>query len=119
MLNRSIRGSGLQAQSYQSEDGVDYAQRVVAHYKTAHDVIFRVTFSQEADIPRTWPSPKSGEEGVLLSASGRRMPRHVAEAPHIRTHMDMVRERRTDEELEELLMWRLQLLRAKRGVDSS
>jgi len=118
MLNRSIRGSGLHRQSYQSEEGVDYAQRVVAHYKTGRDAIFRVTFAEEAEIPRTWPSPTSGEEGVLLTPSGRRVPIQPMEAIHTRTHMDMVRERRTDAELEELLSWRLELLRAKRGVDS-
>jgi hypothetical protein len=118
MASRSIRGSGLQVQSFQSEEGVDYAHRVVAHYKTSGDDTFRVTFAADAELPLTWHSPVSGEEGVLLTKAGRRVARPPSVVHTARTHMDMVRERRTDAELEEILAWRLGLLRKARG-DSS
>lgn len=118
MASRSIRGSGLQVQSFQSEEGVEHAHRVVAHYKTSSDATFRVTFAAEAELPLTWLSPVSGEEGVLLTKSGRRVARPHSVAPTTRTHMDMVRERRTEAELEEILAWRLGLLRQARGAGS-
>lgn len=115
MASRSIRGSGLQVQSFQSEEGVEYANRVVAHYKTPRDQTFTITFAEDAEIPLTWLSPVSGEEGVLLTKLGRRVARPPSAVKTVRTHMDMVRERRTDAELEELLAWRLGLLRHARG----
>lgn len=118
MVGRSIRGSGMQVPSFQSEEGVDYAKRVVARYKTSNDQTFRVTFAHEAEVPTTWPYPITGEEGVLLTAAGRRVPQATVEVKHERTHMDMVRERRTDAELEDILQWRLGMLRAKRGTGS-
>ena len=118
MASRSIRGSGLQVQSFQSEEGVEHAHRVVAHYKTSSDATFRVTFAADAELPLTWLSPVSGEEGVLLTKSGRRVSRPASAVTHARTHMDMVRERRTEAELEEILAWRLGLLRQARGAGS-
>jgi hypothetical protein len=115
MAGRSVRGFSLQVPSFQLDEGVEYATRVVAHYKTESDQTFRVTFSEEAEVPITWPSPISGEEGVLLTAAGRRVPRVAVVTKHERTHMDMVRERRTEAELEDILEWRLGMLRAKRG----
>jgi hypothetical protein len=113
---RTIRGTGLHVNNFQSEIDVDYAPRVVRLYKTVAGAEFRVTFAEDAEIPETWVSPTSGEEGVLLTLSGRRIRRDIPDAPQQRTHMDMVRERRTDAELEELLSWRLERLRSSRGT---
>jgi hypothetical protein len=116
MAYRSIRGTGMQVSNFQSEVDVEYAPRVVRRYATSTGVEFRVTFAEDADIPHTWSSPTSGEEGVLLTEGGRRVRRTLEEPAHVRTHMDMVRERRSDEELEALLSWRLKLLRQARGT---
>ncbi len=118
MAGRAIRGFSLQVPSFQPEEGVEFAKRVVVLYKTSSDQTFRVTFSEEAEVPTTWPSPISGEEGILLTAAGRRVPHAALDTKHERTHMDMVRERRTEAELEDILQWRLGMLRAKRGADS-
>jgi hypothetical protein len=119
MAYRAIRGTGLQVSNFQSEIDVEYAPRVVRLYKTLAGVEFRVTFAEDAEIPETWSAPTSGEEGVLLTPSGRRISRNPPQAPQGRTHMDMVRERRTEAELEELLSWRLERLRAARGTSQT
>jgi hypothetical protein len=68
-------------------------------------------FSVEAEIPYTWE----------CRVCGRQAERYEAEEPpakpvkHVRTHWDMLLERRTIPELEELLEERLELLRASGG----
>jgi hypothetical protein len=115
MADRTLRGMRLGAQSLQSEEGVEFAQRQRARYRSEDGVIFDVIFSADAELPDTWESPKSGLEGTLLSPDGTPIDREIGELKAARTHWDMLLERRTRDELEELLQDRLQLLRARRG----
>jgi hypothetical protein len=116
MADRSLRGMRLGSQSLQSEDGVELSERKRAVYQTDEGTTFDVIFAAEAEVPQTWSSPRSGQEGRLLGDDG--IPVEVADedvkAP--RTHWDMLLERRTREELEELLEERLAFLRARRGT---
>jgi hypothetical protein len=105
----------LGAQSLQSEEGVVFSPRVQARYRSDDGEIFEVTFAEEAEMPETWTNPKSGKEGVLLSEDGTPVPSTQQEAKAPRTHWDMLLERRTRAELEQLLEERLQYLRARRG----
>jgi len=115
MADRTLRGMRLGAQSLQSEEGVEFAQRQRARYRSEDGVVFDVIFSADAELPDTWESPKSGLEGTLLSPDGTPIDREIGELKAARTHWDMLLERRTRDELEELLQERLQLLRARRG----
>jgi RNA polymerase-binding protein len=115
MADRSLRGMRLGSQSLQSEEGVVFATRTIAHYRSEDGTEFEVTFSEEAEIPETWTSPKSGKSGVLLESDGTPVQSTQAETKAPRTHWDMLLERRTRAELEELLEERLQYLRARRG----
>ncbi len=119
MADRSLRGMRLGTQSLQSEEGVEFSPRKKAEYKTADGTVFEVIFAAEAEIPEKWESPKSGQEGVLLSADGEPVEITAAEAKAPRTHWDMLLERRTRAELEELLQERLDYLRARKGQQKS
>jgi hypothetical protein len=66
-----------------------------------------LTWQSEADIPANWECPRCGAEG--LSTAGI-LPEVKAEKP-ARTHWDMLLERRSEKELEEILKERLELLR--------
>ena len=116
MADRSLRGMRLGSQSLQSEDGVELSERKRAVYQADNGETFDVVFAAEAEIPQSWQDPRTGREGRLLGDDG--VPVEVAEedvkAP--RTHWDMLLERRSREELEELLEERLQYLRARRGA---
>ncbi|MFJ4297019.1 RNA polymerase-binding protein RbpA [Curtobacterium sp. SP.BCp] len=116
MADRSLRGMRLGSQSLQSEEGVELSDRKRAVYQSDSGETFDVIFSADAEVPSTWSDPRSGREGRLLGDDG--VPVEVAEedvkAP--RTHWDMLLERRSREELEELLQERLQFLRARRGA---
>lgn len=105
----------LGAQSLQSEEGVVFSERQVREFRAGDGSTFSVTFAADADIPDRWTSPRSGQEGQLLEEDGTLAVREVKEVKPPRTHWDMLLERRTRAELEELLEERLQYLRARRG----
>lgn len=116
MADRSLRGMRLGTQSLQSEEGVVFAERQVHTYRMADGTTFTVTFAGDAEVPERWTSPKTGHEGVLLDEHGDVAAGEQRAAKPARTHWDMLLERRTRAELEELLEERLQLLRARRGT---
>jgi len=105
----------LGTQSLQSEEGVEFSPRKKSVYRTPDGNTFEVVFSAEAEVPEVWESPKSGQEGVLLDSAGEKIETEQVDVKAPRTHWDMLLERRTRAELEELLQERLQFLRARRG----
>jgi thioesterase domain-containing protein len=115
MADRSLRGMRLGSQSLQSEEGVAFASRIKAVYQTTEGTTFDVIFAADAEVPDVWESPKTGQEGILLNADGDQVTPEVHETKIPRTHWDMLMERRTRAELEELLEERLTYLRARRG----
>ena len=115
MADRSLRGMRLGSQSLQSEEGVEFASRRKSIYRTVDGTTFDVVFSSDAEIPEVWSSPKTGQEGRLVADDGSLVPLEEVETKAPRTHWDMLLERRTRAELEELLQERLEVLRARRG----
>jgi thioesterase domain-containing protein len=115
MADRSLRGMRLGSQSLQSEEGVTFSPRKISTYQANDGTKFEVTFSADAEIPTVWESPKSGLEGRLIGQDGNQVEPDVAETKIPRTHWDMLLERRTRAELEELLQERLDVLRARKG----
>src|SRR3954454_3375177 len=63
--------------------------------------------SVEADVPAVWDCTRCGVEALSVSGI---QPEAKAEKP-ARTHWDMLLERRSEEELEDILKESLQLLR--------
>jgi hypothetical protein len=107
MADRSLRGMRIGANSLESEEGVEFAPRLEARYDCANGHTVILPFSTEAEIPVIWEC-KCGAEAILRN--GRRPEMKPGKPP--RTHWDMLLERRTIGELEELLTERLELLRA-------
>lgn len=108
MADRSLRGSGLGAKSFEDEAGIEFAPRQQIGFDCPREHHFTMTFSQEAELPAVWECPKCGQEsrrsdGVLPEEK---------EGKPVRTHWDMLRERRSIAELEDLLAERLDLLRS-------
>lgn len=115
MADRSLRGMRLGTQSLQSEIGVEFSPRKKSMYRAADGSTFEVTFAADAEAPQQWESPKSGQEGVLLSSDGQPVLVNESDAKAPRSHWDMLLERRTRPELEELLQERLDYLRSRKG----
>ena len=108
MADRTLRGSRLGAVSYETEYGAEPAPRNVAAYRCARGHEFTVPFSEEAEIPTTWECRLDGTSGVLIDGPEP----EAKKVKPARTHWDMLMERRTREELEEVLEERLAVLRS-------
>jgi hypothetical protein len=107
---RAMRGSRLGAVSYETDRNNNLAPRQIALYRTEDGAEFEVPFADDAEIPGTW-SCRNGMEGTLIAGSEPAEPKKV-KVP--RTPWDMLRERRSIEELDELLKERLEIINSRR-----
>jgi RNA polymerase-binding protein len=107
MSERSLRGARLGAQSLEDDHGVELAPRQQVAYSCPEDHRFSIPLAEEADVPASWECPRCGSRAQRVDAAE---PVLKTEKP-VRTHWDMLLERRSMPELEELLEERLQLLR--------
>jgi len=107
MAERTLRGARLGGQSFEDERGIEFAARQQVGYDCPQGHAFEITMSIEADIPAKWECPRCGAEAVSRDGI---LPEEKAEKP-VRTHWDMLLERRSIKELEEILTERLELLR--------
>lgn len=107
MADRSLRGMRIGAHSMESDAGVELAPRFQAHYDCPDGHTIVLPFSTEADVPVVWEC-RCGKNALLRDAD---QPEAKSGKPP-RTHWDMLLERRTVGELEELLSERLELLRS-------
>ncbi|MDN5771922.1 MAG: RNA polymerase-binding protein RbpA [Microlunatus sp.] len=108
MADRSLRGTGLGAKSFEDEVGVEFAARHEVGFDCAQGHHFTLMFSAEAETPAIWECPRCGAQS--LRSDGVRP--EAKEVKPVRTHWDMLRERRSIAELEDLLAERLDLLRS-------
>lgn len=97
------------AVSYETDRDHDLAPRQTAKYRTPSGEVFEVPFADDAEIPEEWMC-KNGQVGSLMEGEG--VEAKPAKPP--RTHWDMLRERRSIEELDILLEERLEQLRKRR-----
>lgn len=109
MADRVLRGSRMGAVSYETDRDHDLAPRQLVKYKTDTGEVYEVPFADDAEIPSTWLC-KNGQTGVLMEGEGQ----ETKEVKPPRTHWDMLRERRSIEELDVLLEERIELLRKRR-----
>lgn len=108
-MSNAMRGSRMGTTSYETDKGL-FAPRALTIYVCDQGHQITMPFSAEADeIPGTWLCA-CGAIGMLMGA--------VPEAPvagkHVRTHWDMLLERRTVKDLEGILKERLEVLRHPR-----
>lgn len=109
MSERALRGSRLGATSYETDRNVELAARQVVGYDCPKGHHFEVPFSAEAEaIPATWECRTCGSTALRVDGD---QPEEKHGRP-ARTHWDMLLERRSREELEEILAERLEVLRS-------
>ena len=97
MSDGALRGTRLGATSYETDDHVELAPRQVVTYDCPNGHTVSMPFSVEAEIPAVWEC-RCGAEALLRDGE------KPEEKPtkHVRTHWDMLLERRTIDDLEEL-----------------
>ncbi|HEV7956610.1 MAG TPA: RNA polymerase-binding protein RbpA [Marisediminicola sp.] len=115
MADRSLRGMRLGAQSLQSEEGITFSPRVSHNYLCSNCGRETVmVFSAEAEAPDEWECRFCSQTATRLVDSKPVEVDHSDEKV-ARTHWDMLLERRSRVELEQLLEERLTYLRQRRG----
>ena len=111
MSDRVLRGSRLGAVSYETDRDTDLAPRQMVPYLCPKDHRFSVPMATDAEVPLTWDCKVCGATSLRSDAAA---PEEKSGKP-ARTHWDMLLERRSVEDLEELLAERLALLRGDAG----
>ena len=109
MADRVLRGSRMGAVSYETDRDHDLAPRQMVKYRTEDGEVYEVPFADDAEIPEEWLC-KNGKWGTLVEGEG--VESKPVKPP--RTHWDMLCERRSIEELDELLEERIEHLRKRR-----
>src|SRR4029453_4730092 len=110
MGERSLRGSRLGSVSYETERNTAPIERQYAEYRCASGHLFTVPFADDAELPDTWECKFDGSAAKLVGGA-EPAPKKVKPP---RTHWDMLLERRSVEDLEEVLAERLEVLRGRR-----
>lgn len=108
MGERALRGSRLGTTSYENDRGAELAPRQDVSYVCPQGHRFAMPFSVEAEVPATWECRVCGTEALRVDTA---RPEAKPSKP-ARTHWDMLLERRSIADLEELLNERLALLRS-------
>ena len=106
MAERSLRGSRLGALSMETDENVLPSERRLTTYVCPEGHTIELPFSVEAEVPPTWEC-RCGADARL---QGGPEPEIKPTKP-ARTHWDMLLERRSVSELEDILKERLELLR--------
>lgn len=113
MADRALRGMRLGTQSMESAAHADLAARADVSYDCPQGHVTTLPFSVEAEVPAAWEC-HCGQVAILRDGEA---PEATAQK-HQRTHWDMLLERRSIDELEDLLAERLEELRAGRLTPS-
>ncbi len=111
-MGEALRGTKLGAVSYETDRGIELAPRLSTTFLCPSGHLTEVPFSVEADIPALWECRTCGASALRVDAD---QPEPVVGRKQ-RTPWDMLVERRTVGDLEELLEERLTLLRGAGGA---
>ena len=112
MAERALRGTRLGATSYENDRNTDLAPRQEIAFDCPKGHHFIVPFAAEAEVPATWECRVCG--AIALTATGDQPSPKKAKPP--RSHWDMLRERRSIADLEQVLAERLALIRGEREL---
>ena len=107
MAERALRGARLGGQSFEDERGVEMAPRQEVGYDCERGHSFTIPFADDAQVPVRWECPRCGAHAHQVDGA----PPEAQKEKPVRTHWDMLLERRSISELEQILSERLELLR--------
>ncbi|MEY5145987.1 MAG: hypothetical protein RL224_301 [Actinomycetota bacterium] len=113
-MTESMRGMRLGSQSMERETGVELAERQSFDYLCPNQHAFSLVFALGAEPPVEWECKKCQSVAHLVG-SEKQLLVEAGEVQKPRTHYDMVLERRTKAELEELLKEVLADMRKRRA----
>jgi hypothetical protein len=111
MADRVLRGSRLGSVSYENERSQAPAPRIRVGFDCLRGHHFEIPFAEEADLPGRWDCPTCGAPSEATNA----VPAEPKPTKPVRTHWDMLLERRSTAELQILLDERLAEVRGDAG----
>jgi hypothetical protein len=118
MAQSTMRGMRLGVQSLESEKGVAYSARSTHLFRCPNAHETPVVFAAEAELPQTWQCKQCPSEGILLH-EGKQVVLDASDEKIPRSHWEMLLERRSREELEEILQERLEYIKARRKAGAA
>lgn len=113
-MSESMRGMRLGSQSLESDIGVELSARQLVEFKCPKGHEFSLAFAEGVELPVVWQCQRCQASAQRL-VDGEIVTGDVSEDDAPRTHYDMVKERRSQEELEELLEEMLVSMRKRRA----
>ena len=111
MSDRVLRGTRLGSVSYESDRHTEFAPRLRVTYDCPEGHQTDMPLAAEADVPPRWECRVCGASALLRDGE---QPEAKPTKP-ARTHWDMLLERRSVQELEEVLAERLYVLHEYQG----
>lgn len=114
MSQQVIRGTSLGSYSLESDRDVEYFERVFSQFECVSGHKFEVPFARDAELPASWEC-KSCSSPAMRVVEGSFVEQIEDTGTTQRTHFEMLLERRTRAELEELLQERLTEMRERRA----
>jgi hypothetical protein len=109
MGERVLRGSRLGTTSYETDRDTDLAPRQEVVYDCPRGHTVAVPMASDAELPATWECKVCGGVALLRNGAGV----EPKKGKHVRTHWDMLLERRSLDDLEEVLAERLAELHSR------
>jgi hypothetical protein len=103
MGERVLRGSRLGTTSYESDRNTDLAPRLEVTFDCPAGHTVLVPMAADAELPASWECRVCGRIAVLHDGGGTA----AKQGRPVRTHWDMLLERRSLDDLEEVLAERL------------
>lgn len=113
-MAESMRGMRLGSLSMEREDGVELAERRKITFVCKSDHETEIFFALGAEIPKTWDC-KVCHTSAARILDGELLAEDALDVETPRSHYDMVLERRTRQELEDLLQEVLADMRKRRS----
>lgn len=115
MSEQTMRGMRLGSQSLENETGVNLAERSKHTFICGDDHITEIVFAAEAELPETWQCRQCSHLAALVT-DGKHVALDIISSRPGRSHYEMLLERRSTEELEEILKERLAYIKARRSL---
>lgn len=111
-----VRGSRLGSASNESLEGVNFAPRQTIRFFCPEQHETQLIFAAEVELPETWDCKKCGRPALQEGLIEISQPEVVKET---RSHFDFLLERRSRDELEEILSEALADLKKRREKEAS
>jgi len=112
MSGDSLRGSRLGTQSQEKTTGIQYSPRQTVNYVCPKGHTSEMIFSSDAEIPHTWQCKHC--PAMAITDAVPTPPEVVGNTS--KTHLDQLLERRSRDELEEILADALSDLKKRRAA---